>query len=391
MTTFILEQDKMERLSADCRKLIEKEKGGCDVRTILKDMYCDAYSDKTENIGYVMADKVIGLVGEYDQEVRQAMENQDAWYDEKVQKILEGKNSATARCNTLYKVRVGLIAAGISAEEGRDASQAYVEEHSHKAFTADEATEELEAKLKDELKTALGNNGFLASVLDAYADRAANTTENIEFTVVKYGEDSSKFKAVLAMKAYLETGEDGYLKGVMPENASLRDITYSVCAGTDTMSVAGAVESGEIEESAASRIVRTIGMVIGAVVAVYASVSAGILVASYIGGGILAFIGGITIALGVSEVITDSLIDAGGSLAEITKDVVCFGAKCVRFAGRMLFSGIKKLIGLIGGIVRGRATEDEIDETDGMIYTEPTREGGLERESEAAVVPTVLA
>lgn len=75
MTTFILEQDKMERLSADCRKLIEKEKGGCDVRTILKDMYCDAYSDKTENIGYVMADKVIGLVGEYDQEVRQAMEN----------------------------------------------------------------------------------------------------------------------------------------------------------------------------------------------------------------------------------------------------------------------------------------------------------------------------
>ena len=57
----------------------------------------------------------------------------------------------------------------------------------------------------------------------------------------------------------------------------------------------------------------------------------------------------------------------------------------------MLFSGIKKLIGLIGGIVRGRATEDEIDETDGMIYTEPTREGGLERESEAAVVPTVLA
>ena len=66
-------------------------------------------------------------------------------------------------------------------------------------------------------------------------------------------------------------------------------------------------------------------MVIGAVVAVYASVSAGILAASYIGGGILAFIGGITIALGVSEVITDSLIDAGGSLAEITKDVVCFG------------------------------------------------------------------
>ena len=228
-------------------------------------------------------------------------------------------------------------------------------------------------------------------MLDAYADRAANTTENIEFTVVKYGEDSSKFKAVLAMKAYLETGEDGYLKGVMPENASLRDITYSVCAGTDTMSVAGAVESGEIEESAASRIVRTIGMVIGAVVAVYASVSAGILAASYIGGGILAFIGGITIALGVSEVITDSLIDAGGSLAEITKDVVCFGVKCVRFAGRMLFSGIKKLIGFIGGIVRERDTEDEIDEIDGMIYTEPTREGVLEIESEAAVVPTVLA
>ena len=221
MTTFILEQDKMERLSADCGKLIEKEKGGCDVRTILKDMYCDTYSDKTENIGYVMADKVIGLVGEYDQEVRQAMENQDAWYDERVQKDSGGKEFRNSTLQYALQGARGIDCRRYFCGRGTDASQAYVEEHSyHKAFTADEATEELEAKLKDELKTALGNNGFLASVLDAYADRAANTTENIEFTVVKYGEDSSKFKAVLAMKAYLETGEDGYLKGVMPENIS---------------------------------------------------------------------------------------------------------------------------------------------------------------------------
>lgn len=392
MTTFILGQDKMDQLKADCRNLIEQEREGSDVRTILKDMYCGAYSDKTENIGYVMADKVIGLVGEYDQEVRQAMEDQDAWYDEKVQKILKGKDSCAERCNTLYKVRVGLIAAGICESEGQmSAVEAYINEHSHKVFTEEEATEELEAKLKEELKNALGNNGFLAATLNAYAEKAADTTENIELAVVRYGEDSSMFKAVLTMKAYLESGDDGYLKGIMPEDASLKDITYSVCAGVDALSVAGAVGNGEIEESTASKIIRAVGIVLGAAVAVYASVSVGLYAASVIGAGIFAFLGGITFAYAASEVLAEPLMDAGGSLAVVTKDVVCFGARCVRFAGKMLFSGIKKLMGYIGSFFSGHTEEDTISGIDEMMYTDPMQEAESESEREAVEVPTVFA
>ena len=149
MRKFYLTGEEMDRLGEDTRKLMEKDKAGCDTRTILKDMYCDFYQDKTEDIGYVMADKVVELVGEYEQEVFKARENPDVWMDEKIESILEGKISCTERCNTLYKVRMGLTALEITSSKSQAEADAYVDEHSNKAFTSQEDTKELEQKLKE--------------------------------------------------------------------------------------------------------------------------------------------------------------------------------------------------------------------------------------------------
>ncbi len=67
-----LSKDKIEKLRKDCAGLLRKDEAGCDTRTILKNMYCEFYPGKTEDIGYLMGDKVLGYVREYERVVRQA-------------------------------------------------------------------------------------------------------------------------------------------------------------------------------------------------------------------------------------------------------------------------------------------------------------------------------
>ena len=385
MKAYELSKEKMEKLSRDCMELIQNDKAGCDARTMLKDMYCKAYPDKTEDIGYLMGDRVIGYVKEYEQDVLQAMENPDGWYEEKVQAILAEKESCKDRCNALYKVRVGLTAAEILASKGKEASEAYIEEHSKKAFTGEEATGELEAKLKEELKNKLGNSGMLASAFNAYVEHATDEADDIERLVIKYGEENAKFKALLAMKSYIESGEDGYLEDVIPADATLKDITYSICASVDSLGVATAVENGDMEESLASKIIHAIGMVLGAIAALKIAFITGGAIFTAGSVGILAFIGGIIVTVAVFETIADALIETGGKVADVTKSIVCFGARCACAVGRTIFAGIKRLAGFFG-------QEDEQDNTQEIFeYTEPGHERTPEVVKEVMPAPAVLA
>lgn len=389
MQAYELSKDKMVMLRKDCMELIRKDEVGCDTRTMLKDMYCGFYPDKTEDIGYLMADKVIEYVVEYEQEVVKAMEDADGWYEEKVQAILLDKESCEERCNTLYKVRVGLEAAELSVSKGQAAAEAYVEEHSGKAFTAEESTEELEAKLKEELKNTIESNALFASMLDSYAENAINSDDDIEHAVIKYGEDASKFKAVVAMKSYIESGEDGYLADAIPADATLKDITYSACAGIDTLSVAAAVENGEMEGSLASQIIRGIGMVLGAITALKIATVVGVAIISVATGSILTFYCGVLAAGIMLEAILEPLMEFGGKVADITKEIVCFGARCICAVTRTIFTGIKKLVSFIGGFFRCDNGREDVQET--FEYAEPEHESRAEVEQEVIPAPTVLA
>lgn len=389
MKAYKLSKEKMEMLRKDCAELIRKDETGCDTRTMLKDMYCGFYPGKTEDIGYLMADRVIGYVKQYDQEVARAMEDADGWFEEKVQAVLSGKESCEDRCNTLYRVRVGLTAAGLLASQGEEAAESYIAEHSAKAFTAEESTEELETRLKEELKTAIEGNGLLASVLNAYAENQAASGDDTVRMVIRHGEDALKFKAVVAMKSYIESGEDGYLADAIPADATLEDITYSACAGVDASGIAAAVESGEMEESLASRIIRAIGAVLGGIFALKVAAMVGGAIMATSVGSILTFFGGIFAAGLILEVIGEASMEVGAKAADITKEILCFGARCVRAAARTVFAGIRKLVGFIGGFFRDENGQEDVWES--FEYTEPEHESKPEAAREVMPAPTVLA
>lgn len=173
---------------------------------------------------------------------------------------------------------------------------------------------------------------------------------------VAFGEDATNFKAMLTMQAYLQSGEDGCLEGIFPQNTSLRNIAYSVCAATDTMSTTQAVEDGEITQEQGIDILNIIGNVLGAVICIEFAATVGLLVAGLFSVGIPALIAGLFITWKLCDVFLDSFMEGGVLTVETAKDVVVFGAKLVVSIGKKLINGTKKLVKGICSLFGGKST-----------------------------------
>lgn len=374
MKLYELSREQMARMREDAAHYMGSQE---DVRTVLKNMYCGFFGDKTDDIGYVMADKVLTLVSEYNQDIYDAKADSDAWLERKVQAMLDGKTSLVERCNALYQARVAMTVSGIYATEGQDAAETYQTEHGSKVFWDGEVTEELEQKLNEELKEVIRNNKVLLGAMDAFAQNA-ECTEDAEKVTVALNDDAYKLKAIMTMQAYLQSGEDGYLQNVFPENTSLHDISYSVCAAVDAMSVAQAVENEEISEEEGVDILRIIGMVFGGAVCIWIAVTG----VGVLGAGFLMLMGGVFCAWAVAEALLEPLMDAGVAAVKGVKCVVLFGAKLVVSAGRKLLNGIKKLVnGLRSFSSQGAAGNSEKERT----YTVPEHEAEAHRHDHAAI------
>lgn len=379
-----LNQEQLHKLKNDIQPVLDSSK--TDIRDTLKDMYCGFYTDKTTDIGYVMADKVLSLVQEYNQNVAKAIQDPGGWLEDKLQTILNDRTTRVDRCNTIYQIRVGLTAAEISVADGQEAAENYRKAQMAKSFTAEEATVEMENQLKAELKEALWNNGVLVSALDSFSQNAAGETD-IASAVIRYGEGAIRYKAVLVMQSYLQTGEGGYLQDVFPSDASLQDIAYSVCSAMDTISVAQAVESGDMKEADGTSIIRAIGMVFGLVIAGVISGAVGIAFAHLAGYGFFALLGGLVVSFAVGSALAEPLSDAGAILASGAETLVVLGTKFVVFSVKTLISGIQKLAGWIKGLV----TSDHAYETAKHLYTEPVSQCSVTASPQIFMTDTTLA
>lgn len=364
MKMYGLSTEQMERMREDIAHYQDSQK---DVRTVLKDMYCEFFSDKTDDIGYVMADKVLRLVSEYNQDICDAKTDSNAWMERKFQLLLAEKASLVERCNTLYQTRIAVTVSSIYATEGQAAAESYQTEHGNKVFLENEVTEELEQKLKEELKEVIRNNKVLLAAMDAFAQNA-ECGDDEENVTVALGDDAVKLKAVMTMQAYLQSGEDGYLQNIFPENTSLHDISYSVCASVDAMSTAQAVESGEISPEEGVDTLRIIGIVLGCTIAIWVGAVVGIGIMSLLGTGFLALVGGFIFvgAWGFSS--AKLFMNAGVAVVKGVKCVVSFGAKLVVSAGRKLLNGVKKLANSLRSLFSNEAADSSEQE---HAYTFP--------------------
>ncbi len=368
-------QKQMEKLKKAAAPYSGSEK---DIRTTLMDMYCDFFPDKTEDIGFVMADKVLMTVGEYNQDIKDATEDTDAWLERKVQAIVDDKITLVDRCNALYQARISMTVSDIYANDGAEAAKSYQDGYGNKKFTESEVTDELEQKLREELKDAISNNNILISAMNTFSQNIEDD-EEMKATVA-FGEDATDLKAMLTMQAYLQSGEDGCLKGIFPENTSLRSIAYSVCAATDTMSTTQAVEDGEITQEKGIDILNIIGKVLGVVVCIEFVTTVGLLVTRLFSGVIPALIAGFIVIWTLSDVLLDPFMEGGKLVVETVKDVVVFGAKLVVSLGKKLINGIKNLVNGIRSWIEHKKSTTNTTKT--IEYTVPEHDRANDNISE---------
>jgi hypothetical protein len=326
-------------LRASSEKAISELQEGQSVRDVLTNLYVSGLPDKTENQGEIMADRVIELVSGYTADCKAAMENFGAWFDQSMEKLLDGKDLA-GRCLLLYQIAQSLTAvnAAMLEQHLKDAKinvASVLADMGEYTLDPAAATPELEAELREQVRQALENNsifigqiGSLSQLLDQI-----QTGGDAAETIVNYGVKSADIKAVAAMIAYVEA-KKGNMEGIA-SNVTLDEITIGVCAAIEVEQVAANAESGLVGEDVA----RLIMEILGAVAAVYLIINLSILTTAFVSlllPGVFGLIAGLLLGFAVAYTIADAVIGFSLKVADKATD---FAIVSVKALGR----GLRKL------------------------------------------------
>lgn len=334
-----LNKHDIANLRGAAEKAISELQEGQSVRDVLTSLYVSGLPDKTENQGEIMADRVIELVAGYTADCKAAMENFGAWFDQSMEKLLDGKDLA-GRCSLLYQMSQSLTAVNAALLE-QHLKDAKIDVASVLAgmgeYTLDPAaaTPELEAELREQVRQALENNSIFAGQMGSLSQLLdqIQTGGDAAETIVNYGVKSADIKAVAAMIAYVEA-KKGNMEGIA-SNVTLDEITIGVCAAIEVEQVAANAESGIVAEDVA----RLILQILGAVAAVYLIINLSILTTVFVSlllPSVFGSIVGLLLGFAVACIIAEDVLDFSLKVADKAADLAIVSVKAL---GR----GFKKL------------------------------------------------
>ena len=235
-------QEIQDKAAEALQRLAQGEEG----RQVAADLYCESLPDKAPAVGRMMAQHLNELVEQYEADCAAAAENQADWLDAELNKLLEGKDTAS-RCAALSQMVRGVAA--ISSAEVPE--------------IPGEASREAEETLCGMLYDLLGQSKLDAAMLDAMAEAldAVEMPEEISASIILARDQLHDTRLVLSMTAYLNAKNGVF--GDLPPSLTMDEIALGVCAAIDARQVARQVASGEISADRGTRILRAIGMVVG--------------------------------------------------------------------------------------------------------------------------------
>lgn len=327
-----LNKHDVANLRTAAEEAISKLQEGQSVRDVLMNLYISGLPDKTENQGEIMADRVIELVAGFTADCKAAIENFDAWFDQSMDKLLDGKDLA-GRCVLLFQIAQSLTAVNATTldQHLKDAKvdvASVISEMDEYTLDPAAATLELEAELREQVKQALTNNSIFAGQIGALTEMLdqIQTGSDAAETIVNYGIKSADIKAVAAMIAYVEA-KKGNMEGIA-SNITLDEITIGVCAAFEVEQVAASVENGNVGEEAAHLIMQ----ILGAVAAVYLVVNLSILTTTLVAlmiPGVFGFIAGLLLGFAVAYTISEAVLGLSLKVADKAADFAIISVKAL--------------------------------------------------------------
>ena len=255
----LLTNVQIEETRQQAEEIIKNIDGGMDIRDVLANIYVSSFAEKSMMQGLIMADTVLESIQKFEADYSNAKANPDAFIDEKL-RILAGEKSLYERCELWLKM-TNVITKSVNLIENSDEAEFDVGNMDKNSINPQDATEEYEASLYNNLVEALKGSGILLSTMLKNID-GLNEIENSEETVkllVDIGIKEIDLRAIMSMLIYSKI-KNNQIKNI-PVDMTLDQVTTIVCVQTETINIMEALEEGTISEKIAELFLRALGLV----------------------------------------------------------------------------------------------------------------------------------
>lgn len=266
----LLTNVQIEETRQQAEEIIKNIDGGMDIRDVLANIYVSSFAEKSMMQGLIMADTVLESIQKFEADYSNAKANPDAFIDEKL-RILAGEKSLYERCELWLKM-TNVITKSVNLIENSDEAEFDVGNMDKNSINPQDATEEYEASLYNNLVEALKGSGILLSTMLKNID-GLNEIENSEETVkllVDIGIKEIDLRAIMSMLIYSKI-KNNQIKNI-PVDMTLDQVTTIVCVQTETINIMEALEEGTISEKIAEFILSVLGMIAIATIVVFFAV-----------------------------------------------------------------------------------------------------------------------
>lgn len=350
----------MENLRRTSGRALEQLADGKPIIAILRDIYC-TLPDKSDEVGELMADRVLEQVDEYEKNKQPALANLEDWAVEWTKTLTADKEDCAGRCGILAQTLLGFTALSDydHAEEILQGAEDF-----DPASASDALEQELRSNLIEAVRNCPLGQAQLNALLEALEDK---TDTAVSQTVLDFGTNSREIKAIMSMVAYVNA-KNGNIEELPPE-ITLDEVVPCVCLSCDVQEIAGKVETGEIDADTAVTMIDALGAVAGMMVTVAlvftADVGLAVMLAMiglprFLSIPVL-FLAGAVVANAVREEAVKCATGAlriGWTLVKSPLKLVCYpGAKLIAFAAKTILPAMGDAFEKIKAFVRKLKTD----------------------------------
>lgn len=257
-------KEQMEQLKKQTEQMMEQlaeEKGA---KEICAQMYVDQLPDKTYEQGEAMADAILESIAGFDHDYEHAKADVDAFVDTFLDTACKDKTLAE-RCTYLMKLLTAITAAKSTleakTEEEREEARQMVEDADAASILDGEATESLEAKLRDQVKNALKGSNIMLAAMEVQREALQEIQDEDEAAtlLVEAGARNTDFRAIMAMQAYINTVQGTYED--IPADLTAAQAATMVCTYEEEARILQQVAEQHLGEDVAHALLTVLGIV----------------------------------------------------------------------------------------------------------------------------------
>lgn len=342
-----LTEKTMKAVKKESEAALNRMAEGKNAIEIAGEIYCKALPNKGAETGKVMAKRIDSIICDYENNVKSALEDSEAWVEAQVEKQIEGKE-IEERCKTLFSMLVGVsslndvLAGNKSIEEIR---QEYL-------FDANNVSEEYENSLKEQLIAAVHASAYGEFQLRELEKALESGKTDVSIgDIIDYGKHEHDVKIIMAMIAYVNA-KNGAIED-LPADISMDEIAIAIASSYDVAATAEQVGEGKMSIDKGAKIIKAISTVasfmIAAVLTVAVLWSAGILIDIF-----LPIIIGIPLIIIAGFAFWELFNETANKCIEVITTV---GTRVVKDGYAIAKKGVKKLMDFISKNITPKVSE----------------------------------